>query len=288
MVKNAMLPHPIHIENFVKNALIEDIPHGQDITSHLLIDGHHTNKAHINARQPGIIAGLVPALTAFSLTDPDFNFTVNIEDGQPVNNDETIATIEGPTRALLTAERTALNILSHLSGIATMTAIYVAETKGTNAKITCTRKTLPGLRAFQKHAVSMGGGYNHRHGLDDAIMIKDNHIFAAGSIKNALNAIQEGRSHTKIIEIEVDTLNQLQQVLDHGGAHIVLLDNMSPQNIEKAVKITQGSLILEASGGITMETVKHIAETGVDYISVGTLTHSAPSLDLGLDFEGHH
>ena len=280
-----MLPHPIHIENFVKASLLEDLPHGQDITSHLLIDGHHTSTAHINARQPGIIAGLVPALTAFSLTDPDFTFTINHEDGDTIQQGDTIATIEGPTRALLTAERTALNILSHLSGIATLTAQYVAKTEGTNAKITGTRKTLPGLRIFQKHAISMGGGHNHRFGLDDAIMIKDNHIAAAGSIESALTAAAHGRSHTKIIQIEVDTLDQLKQVLDHGAANIILLDNMSPETLEKAVKITNGTHILEASGGITLETVAAIAKTGIDYISVGALTHSAKALDLGLDFD---
>jgi len=280
-----MLPHPIHIENFVKTALLEDIPHGQDITSHLLIDGHHTSIAHINARDSGTIAGLVPALTAFSLTDPDFTFTINKEDGDTVTAGDTIATIEGPTRALLTAERTALNILSHLSGIATLTAQYVALTAGTNAKITCTRKTLPGLRIFQKHAISMGGGHNHRYGLDDAIMIKDNHIAASGSITGALDKANQGRSHTTTIEIEVDTLDQLQEVLNHGGTHIILLDNMPPQTLEKAVKMNNSAHILEASGGVTLTTVAEIAKTGINYISVGALTHSSSAFDCGLDFE---
>lgn len=280
-----MLPHLLHIENFVKNAILEDIPHGQDLTSHLLIDGHHTSTAYINARQNGTLAGLVPALTAFTLTDPDFSFEINKEDGDTINTGDCLITINGPTRALLTAERTALNILSHLSGIATLTAQYVAETKGTNAKITCTRKTLPGLRIFQKHAVSMGGGHNHRYGLDDAIMIKDNHIAAAGSIESALTAAQHGRSHTTTVEIEVDTLDQLQDVLNHGAAHIILLDNMPPETLEKAVKMTNGAHTLEASGGVTLKTVKAIAQTGIDYISVGALTHSASALDLGLDFD---
>lgn len=280
-----MLPHPQIIENFVKNALLEDLSQGVDITSQALIPGDKMARAVLRPRQPGVIAGLVPALTAFTLTDPDFDITVNVNDGNIIENSDIIAEINGPARALLTAERTCLNILTHLSGIATMTAMYVDEVEGTEAKITCTRKTLPGLRIFQKYAVRAGGGVNHRFGLSDAVLIKDNHLLVSKSIKDAISNARAQAGHTVKVEIEVDTLQQLEEVLKSGGADIVMLDNMDLKTLEKAVKMAKGKIITEASGGVTLETVRKIAETGVDYISVGALTHSAPALDISLDIE---
>lgn len=277
--------HPIFIEDFVRKALKEDLGHGHDITSELLVSGGEMATAALTSRTGGILAGLIPALTAFTLTDPDFEISVHCEDGDIIMTDTVIAEITGPARAILTAERTSLNIMSHLSGIASMTAAFVHEVKNTNAKITCTRKTLPGLRLFQKYAVNMGGGSNHRFGIDDAIMIKDNHIAIAGSIKDALTTMKQYAGHTLKIEIEVDDLSQLEEVLSHGGADIVLLDNMDTKTLQKAVKMVNNSLITEASGNMSLDRVKEVAQTGVDYISIGALTHSAPSLDIGLDIK---
>lgn len=276
--------NPLLIETIVRQALLEDLGHGRDITSELLMPADADAKAILRARQPGTLAGLIVGLSAFTLTDADFEITVHANDGDALTPGQAIAEIEGPARALLTAERTALNFIQHLSGIATLTARYVDETEGTNAKITCTRKTIPNLRVLQKYAVRCGGGHNHRSGLDDAVLIKDNHIAVAGGIAPALNAARSA-GHTLKIEIEVDTIKQLEEVLAHGGADIVLLDNMDAPTLKKAVALAKGKIITEASGGITLETVRAIAESGVDYISVGALTHSAPALDLGLDID---
>lgn len=275
----------ILIEDIVKKALLEDLGRGFDLTGNLLIPGNATAKATLKTRQSGILCGLIPALSAFSLTDPDFEFEIEAQDGDLIQAGDTIATIEGPARALLTAERTALNFLIHLSGIATMTAMFADEVSSTNARITCTRKTLPGLRSLQKYAVVTGGGFNHRFGLDDAILIKDNHIAIAGSIDDVLNMARDRAGHMVKIEIEVDTLQQLDNVLKNGKADIVMLDNFSLKDLEKAVKTVDGRMTTEASGGITLATVRAIAETGVDYISSGALTHSAAALDMGLDIE---
>jgi len=280
-----MLPHSAQLEHFVKVALQEDLEQGHDITSTAVIPEDKTARVVFRTRQAGVIAGLIPALMAFTLTDSDFEIAVHVNDGDLVEADTVLASVEGPARALLTAERTALNILTHLSGIATMTAMFVDEVENTNTKITCTRKTLPGLRILQKYAVRIGGGSNHRFGLGDAILIKDNHIAIAGGISEALDAAKTHSGHTVKIEIEVDTLEQLQAVLDHGSADIVMLDNMDTKKLRQSVEMIDGRLITEASGGVTLDSVKAIAETGVDYISVGALTHSAPSLDIGLDFE---
>lgn len=289
---------PLIIEPFIRNALLEDLGHGRDITSEAIIPASAAAKATLRARGSGILAGLVPALSAFSYTDSDCAFEVMAQDGDMLFPGQDIAVIEGPARAILAAERTGLNILMHLSGIATLTAVFVQETKGTKAQITCTRKTLPGMRVFQKYAVRVGGGVNHRHGLDDMILIKDNHIAVAGSIKDALSMANDAAGHSRKIEIEVDSLKQLEQVLafhakHKGGVDAVLLDNMSPAMLKKAAAMTKGygvkngvftpSPVLEASGGVNLETVRAIALTGVDYISVGALTHSAPALDIGLD-----
>lgn len=270
------------IEAIVKQALLEDLGHGRDITSELTIPSEAMARAVLRARQPGRLAGLIVGLSAFTLTDADFEITLHAQDGAHLEAGDDIAEIEGPARSLLTAERTALNFVQQLSGVATLTAQYVAEVEGTDAKITCTRKTVPNLRALQKYAVRCGGGHNHRFGLDDAILIKDNHIAIAGGVKQALDYAQAA-GHTLKIEIEVDTLKQLEAVLKHGGADIVMLDNMDPKTMKKAASMAKGLIVTEASGGVTLDTVRTIAETGVDYISVGALTHSSPALDLGLD-----
>ena len=273
----------LHIERIVRMALEEDLGHGHDITSETLIPVSEQATATLRARQSGVLAGIMLALSAFSLTDIDFDMTVHKQDGEWLEEGDVIAEITGPARALLTAERVALNFLTHLSGIATLTHQYVEEIKGTGAEICDTRKTIPGIRMFQKYAVSIGGGSNHRFGLDDAILIKDNHIAIAGGIDQALNQAKMLAGHMVKIEIEVDTLEQLQEVIDNGNADIVMLDNMDTQTITQAVEMAGGRIAIEASGGITLETVRSIAECGVHYISVGALTHSAPALDIALD-----
>ncbi len=275
----------LNIEPIVREALLEDLGHGRDITSELVIPADAHLSATMRARKPGRIAGLVVGLSAFTFTDPDFEISLHIDEGDDVAEDQDIATITGLARPLLTAERTALNFIQHLSGIATLTAEYVERTEGTGAQITCTRKTIPGMRMLQKYAVRVGGGINHRSGLDDAILIKDNHIALAGSIAKALDQACDGAGHMRKIAIEVDNLKQLEAVLKHGSADSVLLDNMDLKTLKKAVSMCKGKIITEASGGVNLETVREIAQTGVDFISVGALTHSAPALDIGLDID---
>ena len=272
------------IESVVRQALMEDLGHGRDATSELLIPAEASAKAVLRARAPGIVAGLIVGLSAFTLTDPDFEITLHANDGEAIQAGQNIAEIEGPARPLLTAERTALNFIQQMSGVATLTGKYVEKIKGTNAKITCTRKTIPNLRALQKYAVRCGGGRNHRSGLDDMILIKDNHIAVAGGVKQALTQVKNA-GHGLKIEIEVDTIAQLEEALKTGGADIVMLDNFKLADLKKAVALAKGKIVTEASGGVTLETVRAIAETGVDYISVGALTHSAPALDMGLDID---
>jgi len=271
-------------EDTIKAALKEDLGHGRDITSQLLIPYGTQIKVKMNAREDGILAGIELAEIAYKLTCDKIKLTRHINDGEKISKGDTILTIEGPAQNILTAERVGLNYVSHLSAIATKTAEYVKAIEGTNAKIVCTRKTLPGLRTLQKHAVKMGGGANHRFGLDDAILIKDNHIAAAGGITPVLDRAQEA-GHMVKIEIEVDTLEQLDEVIAHGGADIVLLDNMPPSDLKEAVARIQGKLISEASGGVNLDTVRGIAESGVGLISIGALTHTVKVLDIGLDFE---
>lgn len=271
-------------EDIVKAALKEDLGHGQDITTQTLIPYGQSMKCSINAREDGVIAGVPLAEMAFNLTCDLIKITSHVNDGDHVKAGQTILSLEGPAQNILTSERVALNFASHLSAIATQTAKYVDAVKHTNATIVDTRKTLPNLRALQKYAVRMGGGQNHRFGLDDAILIKDNHIAAAGGIKPALDTCANA-GHMVKIEIEVDTLDQLQEVLNHGGADIVLLDNMPPETLKKAVEMVGKDLITEASGGVNMDTVRGIAEAGVDLISIGALTHSVKVFDLGLDID---
>jgi nicotinate-nucleotide pyrophosphorylase (carboxylating) len=271
------------IEPAVRAALEEDLGRAGDITSALTIPDDARATARLVARKPGHVAGLNCAQMAFRLVDPALRFTAAIADGDAALPGTLLATIEGPARGLLTGERVALNFLGHLSGVATATAALVQAVHGTKARIVCTRKTIPGLRALQKYAVRCGGGFNHRFGLDDAVLVKDNHIAAAGGIAPALSRLRGALGHMVRIEIEVDTLAQLEEVLALG-VDTVLLDNMPPEMLRQAVALTNGRTTLEASGNVTLTTVRAIAESGVDYISSGAITHSAPNLDIGLDF----
>jgi len=276
-------PPALLVEPVVRAALEEDLGRAGDITSALTIADGTQATARLVARKPGHICGLNCAEAAFRLVDPSLGFTPAIADGDAVTAGALLATIAGPARSLLTGERVALNFLGHLSGVATATAALVTAVEGTRARIVCTRKTIPGLRALQKYAVRCGGGFNHRFGLDDAVLVKDNHIAAAGGIAPALSRLRAGLGHMVRIEVEVDTLAQLEEALTHA-VDVVLLDNMSPEMLARAVALTKGRAVLEASGNVTLATVRAIAQTGVDYISAGAITHSAPNLDIGLDF----
>ena len=275
---------PSAVERAVAAALAEDLGDAGDITSAATIPAEARARAVVAARKPGVIAGIDCALTAFRLADPDLNASVSRDDGSRVAPGDVVLKIEGRARGVLGAERVALNFLGHLSGVATAAAALVDAVEGTKARIACTRKTTPGLRVLEKYAVRCGGGRNHRFGLYDAVMIKDNHIAAAGGVAQALAAAKSACGHMVKVEIEVDTLEQLETALA-GGADVVLLDNMSTDDLKRAVEVNQGRAILEASGNITLDTVRAIAETGVDVISSGWITHSAPTLDLGLDFQ---
>ncbi|MDV7339375.1 carboxylating nicotinate-nucleotide diphosphorylase [Terasakiella sp. A23] len=274
---------PILIEPSVRAALAEDLGRGGDLTTDIVIDDDAWVKASINARQVGAIAGIDIAEMAFDLVDPRVDMEVYIADGGRVEPGDTVAILEGPARAILTGERVALNYLGHLSGIASETRKIVDACAGTKARITCTRKTTPGLRAFEKYAVRCGGGFNHRFGLDDGLMIKDNHIAACGGITQAVERAKSKLGHMVKINLEVDTLEQLEEGLK-VGADVFLLDNMGPDLLKEAVKLIDGRGVAEASGGVTLETAPAIAASGVDIISIGWLTHSAPCLDLGMDF----
>ncbi|RWI57156.1 MAG: carboxylating nicotinate-nucleotide diphosphorylase [Mesorhizobium sp.] len=273
----------IMIEPIVRAALLEDLGRAGDLTSDAIIPPDATACMTLAARQPGVVAGLDVAALAFRLVDPAIKLEVHREDGSAVAAGAAIATVSGPARGLLTTERTALNFLCHLSGVATATAALAQAVRGHKAKIVCTRKTTPGLRALEKHAVRAGGGSNHRFGLDDAILIKDNHIVIAGGIGSAFERARSHAGHMVKIEVEVDTLDQLEQVLALG-VDAVLLDNMSLDDLGRAVRMVAGRAITEASGRINVETAAAVASTGVDLISVGWITHSAPILDIGLDF----
>ncbi len=271
------------IASALEVALVEDLGSAGDITTNAIIPADATSRAVIAARKPGRIAGLPIAEAAFRRLDPAIEFRVIIPDGGDVEAGAVVAELSGRTRAILTAERVALNFLGHLSGIATQTYAFVCAIEGTNARICCTRKTTPGLRAFEKYAVRMGGGVNHRFGLFDAVLIKDNHIAAAGGIGPAIERAREGVGHLVKIEVEVDGLGQLEEALRHR-IDAALLDNMSLEDLRRAVAMADGRVVLEASGAVTLETVRGIAETGVDLVSSGALTHSSQVLDLGLDF----
>ncbi len=279
----AELPKPL-VEKAVRAALAEDLGRAGDITSAATIPPDTVARAVIAARKPGVIAGLDLARTAFTQMSAEIAFEAKVADGDAVTAGSTVATISGPARAILSAERVALNFLGHLSGVASATRRFADAIADTGAQIICTRKTTPGLRAFEKYAVRCGGGSNHRFGLDDAILIKDNHIAVAGGVGAAVERARAFAGILVKIEIEVDTLDQLGEALA-AGADVVLLDNMAPDLVAQAVAINQGRAVLEASGNVTRESVAAIAATGVDFISSGWITHSAPILDLGLDIE---
>ena len=276
-------PHALLIEPIVRRALEEDLGRAGDITSELTVPSDTQAKARLVARKLGTVSGLIAAEAAFRLTDATLHFEAKAPDGTTVAAGALLAIIDGPARSVLTAERVALNFAGHLSGIATATRAMVDAVAGTKARIVCTRKTTPGLRVLEKYAVRCGGGFNHRFGLDDAVLIKDNHLVAAGGIKSAIERVRAGLGHMAKVELEVDSLTQLDEALSLG-VDTILLDNMAPDVLRQAVVLTKGRAVLEASGNITLATVRAIAETGVDYISAGSITHSAPNLDLGLDF----
>ncbi|MBL8086897.1 MAG: carboxylating nicotinate-nucleotide diphosphorylase [Chthonomonas sp.] len=274
--------HPAHFRDLVKAALAEDLGQAGDLTSAACLPAGSQSVGSIVARKAGVVAGLCIAAEVFRQVDPTLKLTTEVGEGATVRAGEELMQVHGATASILAAERTALNFLGHLSGIATTTRALVDRIHGTRARIVCTRKTAPTLRALEKFAVRCGGGMNHRFGLYDAVLIKDNHRIAAGGIRPALDAARKRAGHLVKIEIEVDDVPQLQQALD-GGADVIMLDNMSPAEVTECVRIAAGKVVLEASGGITLETVRAYAETGVDLISVGWITHSAPNLDVSLD-----
>jgi len=272
------------VRQAIRSALAEDMGRAGDITTDSIVPAEDRMTAEIVARQPGCIAGLDFASQAFrKLGKKTTKVQILKNDGSLVQPGDSVLRVEGPARAILTAERVALNYVGHLSGIATATREIVEAVKPHNVKITCTRKTTPGMRAFEKYAVRAGGGSNHRFGLDDGILIKDNHVAVAGGIASAIERAKAHAGHMVKIEIEVDTLDQLAEALD-CNVDVVLLDNMSPETLKKAVAMIDGRAISEASGRINIETAPAVAASGVDVISVGWLTHSSPCLDVGLDF----
>lgn len=273
----------VMVEPLVRAALLEDLGRAGDITTNAIVPREAQAVTALVSRQTGVVAGLDLALLAFRLIEPALTVSVARPDGSRVAPGEVIATIAGPARGMLSAERTALNFLCHLSGVATATASVVAATRGHKARVVCTRKTMPGLRAVEKYAVRAGGGANHRFGLDDAVLIKDNHVAIAGSVREAVRRARAGVGHMVKIELEIDTMPQLQEALGLG-VDAVLLDNMGPETLREAVAMVGDRAITEASGRITAATAGAVAAAGVDLISVGWLTHSVPALDIGLDY----
>lgn len=278
---------PAEIERVVRLALEEDLGWG-DVTTDSLVDPGLRASGRIVAREPGVLAGLDVAAEVFRQVDPAVEIRRHKADGERLVRGDAVMTIAGPAAALLRAERTALNFLQRLCGVATATSRYVERIHGLPAKVIDTRKTTPGLRSLEKYAVRMGGGHNHRHGLGDGVLVKDNHLVAlaleGAGIAEAVRRAREQVPHTIKIEIEADTLDQVKEALD-AGSDLILLDNMSPEELRTAVQMSGGRAVLEASGGITLETIRAVAETGVDLISVGALTHSVKALDLALDFD---
>ncbi|WP_310541094.1 carboxylating nicotinate-nucleotide diphosphorylase [Phenylobacterium sp.] len=270
------------IEPTVRAALAEDLGRAGDITAQACIDADAVMSVVFATRQSGVVAGLACARLAILALDPKASFEAVVADGDSVEAGAVLARVTGNARAILSAERTALNLMGRLSGVATLTRAYVDKTQGTAARIVDTRKTTPGLRHLEKYAVRCGGGVNHRFGLDDAILIKDNHVAACGGVANALKRARAFAGHLTKVELEVDSLEQLREALPHG-ADVIMLDNFSPEDLKKAVALAGDKVILEASGGVNLQTVRAIAESGVQVISVGALTHSAPVLDIGLD-----
>ena len=276
---------PLVIDEAVRRALEEDLGRAGDITSAATVPAGTRARAKLVARKVGTIAGIECARRAFHQLDQKIEFRARHRDGDQVAAGTVLAEVEGAAAPILGAERVALNFVGHLSGIATLTAAYVARVTGTKANVIDTRKTLPGLRALEKYAVRCGGGMNHRFGLDDAVLIKDNHIAVAGGVKLALARARAAVGHLVKVEIEAATLDQVREVVASGKADAVLLDNMDTKTLAEAVKLVGGKLVTEASGGVNLETIAAIAASGVDFISVGALTHSAPGLDVALDID---
>jgi nicotinate-nucleotide pyrophosphorylase (carboxylating) len=272
------------VEPLVRSALLEDLGRAGDLTTDSIVPPSARARTALVARQRGVVAGLGAASMAFRLVDSSIEIAIERPDGTPLAPGDRIATIAGPARGMLTAERVALNFLGHLSGVASGAATLVEAVRGHKARICCTRKTMPGLRALQKYAVRVGGGMNHRFGLDDGVLIKDNHVAVAGGIRPAILAARRGVGHLVKIEVEVDTLDQLEEALA-TGVDAVLLDNMTPEQLATAVRMIDGRALAEASGRITPQTAPAIAASGVDLISAGWLTHSASVLDIGLDWQ---
>lgn len=272
----------IMLEPLLRDALLEDLGRAGDLTSDAIVPAGTRSVMRLVARQPGTLAGLDLACMAFKMMDPDVRIDLQLRDGLRLQPGDEIARIDGDARAMLGAERTALNFLCHLSGVATATASIADAIRPYGTRVTCTRKTVPGLRAIQKYAVRVGGGSNHRFGLDDAVLIKDNHVAVAGGIGVAVSRARSGIGHMVRIELEVDTLEQLAEGLE-AGVDAVLLDNMAVETLAAAVRMVNGRAITEASGRITPESAVDVARTGVDLIAVGWVTHSAPVLDIGLD-----
>lgn len=272
----------VMLEPLLRQTLLEDLGRAGDLTSNLIIPADATASLKIAARTEGVLAGIDLARIAFALMDPSIRFEPWLRDGARLKAGDELARVEGPARAILSAERTALNFLGHLSGVATATARIADAIRPYGTRVTCTRKTLPGLRMVQKYAVRVGGGSNHRYGLDDAVLIKDNHVAVAGGVRAAVERARQGAGHMVAIELEVDTLEQLAEGLD-AGVKIVLLDNMSPEMLREAVRLVDGRAVTEASGRVTADTAVAMAQAGVDYIAVGAITHSVAVLDIGLD-----
>lgn len=272
----------VMLEPLLRQTLLEDLGRAGDLTSSLIIPADATASLKIAARTEGVLAGIDLARIAFALMDPSIRFEPRLRDGARLKAGDELARVEGPARAILSAERTALNFLGHLSGVATATARIADAIRPYGTRVTCTRKTLPGLRMVQKYAVRVGGGSNHRYGLDDAVLIKDNHVAVAGGVRAAVERARQGAGHMVAIELEVDTLEQLAEGLD-AGVNIVLLDNMSPEMLREAVRLVDGRAVTEASGRVTADTAVAMAQAGVDYIAVGAITHSVAVLDIGLD-----
>lgn len=289
---------PLMIEDLVRNALLEDLGRAGDITTYATIGPEQMAAAGLNSRESGVVAGLPLAEAAFRLMDPAILFEALVADGDAVKPGQPIARVSGNARSVLSAERVALNFLMHLSGVASYTARFAAEIAHTSARVTCTRKTLPGLRAVEKYAVRLGGGSNHRYGLDDAILIKDNHIAVAGGVASAIQAARAYAGHLVKVEVEVDGLDQMREALT-ARPDVILLDNMKPERLRDAVAINREHhelsgeayaadirrVVLEASGNVNLQTIRAIAETGVDFISTSKITMAAPTLDIGLDIQ---
>ncbi|MCD7728165.1 MAG: carboxylating nicotinate-nucleotide diphosphorylase [Ruminococcus sp.] len=278
-----MKPMQFEIDDIIKRAIKEDINY-IDVTTDYLIDDNLTSSARYVSKDDGVVCGIEFAMRVFELLDSDITYEILIHDGEEVKKGDIIAVIHGRVKTLLKGERTALNIVCHLSGIATQTRKCVELIKGTNASVADTRKTLPGLRSLQKYAVTVGGGKNHRYNLSDCAMLKDTHLDAYGSITNAVNALREHLGHTVKIEVETTNLDEVKEALD-VGAELIMLDNMSCEQMAEAVKLCDKRALLEASGNVTEETIRSIAETGVDIISIGALTHSVKCFDISMKME---